>query len=59
MAHEWRHSYAKHAFLAGQWGKFLEQLPLFDSGTNLAFFGGQERFDEMVAQARQRSAASR
>jgi hypothetical protein len=51
----YRHDYAKQAFLAGQWGRFLEQLPLFVNGTNYEFFGGQERFNTMVAEARQKS----
>jgi hypothetical protein len=52
----YRHNYAWYAFHAGRWKTFNEQLPLLQ-GTNYAYFGGKERFDEMVAQARQRATA--
>jgi hypothetical protein len=47
----YRHNYALHAFQAEQWKTFNRQLPLFSGGTNYAYFGGKQRFDEMVAQA--------
>jgi hypothetical protein len=49
----WRHDFAKDAYDCGQPSVFLEQTKLFAFGTNYAFFGGQERFDEMLESATQ------
>jgi hypothetical protein len=47
----WRHDYAKDAYDCGQYAVFLEQTKLFAYGTNYAFFGGQEKFQEMLRTA--------
>jgi hypothetical protein len=47
----WRFDYAFDAYRAGQYKVFLEQLPKFTTGTNYTFFGGKEKFDEMVQTA--------
>jgi hypothetical protein len=47
----WRHNYARDAYLCGQYGAFLQQARLFGSGTNFTFFGGQAKFQEMLARA--------
>jgi hypothetical protein len=45
----WRHNYARDAYLCGQYGAFLQQVKLFGSNTNFTFFGGQAKFQEMLA----------
>jgi hypothetical protein len=47
----WRHDYAKDAYDCGQYPVFLEQTRLFAYGTNYAFFGGREKFQEMLQTA--------
>jgi hypothetical protein len=47
----WRHNYAQDAYLCGHYPDFLEQTKLFSAGTNFAFFGGQEKFREMLDKA--------
>jgi hypothetical protein len=47
----WRHNYAKDAYDCGQYSVFLEQTRLFTSGTNFTFFGGREKFQEMIQKA--------
>lgn len=51
----WRHDYAMDAYNCGQYSVFLEQTKLFAYGTNFTFFGGREKFQEMLQKA---SAAS-
>jgi hypothetical protein len=46
----YRHNYAWYAYHAGEWRVFKEQLSHF-KGTNYAYFGGKEQFDQMVAKA--------
>jgi len=50
-APEWRQSYAIDAYGCGQYQVFLEQAKLFTAGTNLAFFGGPEKFQQMLQTA--------
>ena len=47
----WRHDYAKDAYDCGQPAVFLEQTKLFATGTNYAFFGGKEKFEDMLEKA--------
>jgi len=47
----WRHDYAKDAYDCGQPAVFLQQTKLFAFGTNYAFFGGREKFQEMLEKA--------
>jgi len=47
----WRHNYAKEAYDCGQPAVFLQQTKLFAFGTNYAFFGGREKFQEMLEKA--------
>jgi len=49
----WRQNYAYYAFLCGQWGEFEKEIKSF-TWTNLALFGGAERFDGMVQAAEAR-----
>lgn len=49
----YRHDYARDAYRCGQYAVFLEQLPLFKTGTNYNFFGSKESFDAMVRLAQQ------
>ena len=54
--HSYRHDYARAAYYCGQYPVFLEQAKLFSTGTNHTFFGGPEKFQEMVAKASTASA---
>jgi hypothetical protein len=47
----WRHSYAMDAYNCGQYPAFLEQVKLFTEGTNYGYFGGPEKFQEMLRTA--------
>jgi hypothetical protein len=47
----WRHDYAKDAYDCGQPAIFLQQAKLFSFGTNHAYFGGKEKFEEMLERA--------
>jgi hypothetical protein len=47
-----RHNYALDAYRCGQYEVFLQQLPLFTTGTNHNFFGSKASFDAMVQSAR-------
>jgi len=44
----WGHDYSRDAYLCGQYGPFLAQTKLFNNWTNYQFFGGRERFEQMV-----------
>jgi hypothetical protein len=51
---EFRHHYARYAFLCGQWHEFNAQIKLIrdnDGAVDTAFFGGEEAFNKMVEQA--------
>lgn len=52
----YRHDYARAAYNCGQYQTFLAQLPRFE-GTNYSFFGGKEKFDEMVRTAQAKTGA--
>jgi thiol-disulfide isomerase/thioredoxin len=47
----WHHKFAWYAYQCGQWNEFNHQLSLFSSGTNYDYFGGKDKFDQMVALA--------
>ncbi len=51
-AEGWRHNYARDAFLCGKYDAFLKQVGRFGSSTNHTFFGGVEKFEAMLAEAR-------
>jgi hypothetical protein len=55
----WRHNYAWHAYNAEEWNEFNKQLRFFTTGTNYQYFGGQETFERMVKNGRQRAGADR
>jgi hypothetical protein len=40
------------AYQSQQYKTFLEQLPLFTSGTNYAYFGWRKKFESMIQNAR-------
>jgi hypothetical protein len=48
----WYHNYAWFAFQAEQWNTFIALLPKLGP-INYGFFGGKDKFDEMVAIAKQ------
>ena len=51
----WRRDYARYAryaFLCGHWDEFLSQAAVFRGGTDFSYFGGKEKFDKLVANAR-------
>ena len=50
---EWRHDYAMDAYNCGQSAVFLQQAKLFATGTNYTFFGGKQKFEEMLQMAKQ------
>ena len=50
-ASDWRHNYARDAYDCGQYAVFLEQTKLFTSWTNYSFFGGPEKFQNMLQTA--------
>jgi hypothetical protein len=47
----WYHNYAWFAYQAGQWATVNKLLPKLGP-VNYDYFGGQDKFDEMVAQAK-------
>jgi len=47
----WRHNYARDAYLCGQYAEFLKQTKLFAGNTNFVFFGGEQKFRQMLAKA--------
>lgn len=49
----WHHNYAWYAYYCGEWDEFNKRLPLLGS-INYSYFGGQETFERMVANARER-----
>ena len=50
----WRHDYALHAYKCAQFDKFLDLLPQM-GWVNYPYFGGQQRFAEMVADAERKT----
>ncbi len=50
----YRHNYARYAAWCGQWQEFEKQVKLFPS-TNYSYFGGVERFNQMVKYAAQQT----
>jgi hypothetical protein len=48
----WRHNYAWYAYACGQWDDFNEQVQKMGE-VNYAYFGGKEKFEEMVDYARE------
>lgn len=48
---DFHHNYARDAYLCGHYDVFLEQAKLFGDWTNHAYFGGKEKFDQMLATA--------
>jgi hypothetical protein len=49
-AYGYRHNYALDAYLCGHYAEFLAQARLF-SGTNFQYFGGEDKFRQMVIRA--------
>ncbi len=47
----WRHNYANDAYDCGQYAEYLQQAKRFTAGTNHTFFGGTEKFLEMLERA--------
>lgn len=52
----YRHDYARDAYRCKQYNVFLEQLPLFTTGTNYNFFGSRASFEAMVQLAAAKAA---
>ena len=50
----YRHNYARYAAWCGQWQEFENQVKLFPS-TNYSYFGGVDRFNQMVTYAAQQT----
>jgi hypothetical protein len=50
----WRHDYALYAYKCGQFDKFLDLLPQM-GWVNQPYFGGEQRFSEMVADAEKKT----
>jgi hypothetical protein len=50
----WYHDYAFHAYKCGQFDKFLDLLPKMGR-VNYPYFGGEQRFSEMVTEAEQKT----
>jgi hypothetical protein len=50
----WYHDYAFHAYKCGQSDKFLDLLPKMGR-VNYPYFGGEQRFSEMVTEAEQKT----
>jgi len=50
----YRHNYARYAAWCGQWQEFENQVKLFPS-TNYNYFGGVERFNQMIKTAEQQA----
>jgi hypothetical protein len=51
---EFRHHYARYAFLCGQWHEFNAQIKLIrdnEGAVDTDFFGGEEPFNKMVERA--------
>ncbi len=53
----WYHNYALHAYRCGQYARFAELLPKLGP-INYEYFGGQEKFEEMVRTAQRAQAAN-
>jgi len=53
----WYHNYTWYAYQAGDWDTFNALLPKLGP-VNYSYFGGQERFEKMVAMARQQASSS-
>ena len=49
----WRHNYALFAWRAHDWDELNRQIPLLGE-INYSYFGGQETYDRMVAEAKAR-----
>jgi hypothetical protein len=47
----YRHNYARDANKCGQYSVFLEQVRRFTEGTNYTYFGGRDKFQEMLSRA--------
>jgi hypothetical protein len=48
---DWRHNYARDAYLCGHYAQFLPQVKLFTTGTNYDYLAGEAKFREMMARA--------
>jgi hypothetical protein len=47
----WYHNYAWYAYQAGQWATLNKLIPKLGP-VNYDYFGGQDKFEEMVSQAK-------
>lgn len=56
-AYGYRHNYAYYAWACQQWDDLRKQLPLMVS-TNYAFFGGEEKFQQIVKDAQEHQMTS-
>ncbi len=50
----WYHDYARYAWRAGDWATLNKLIPKLGP-VNYEFFGGEEKFNEMVAEAKTRA----
>ena len=44
----WRHNYARYAYWCQQWDVLQEQIGLMGNDINYSYFGGREKYDEMI-----------
>ncbi len=49
----WRHNYARYAYRCEQWETLDEQLAIMGDNINYEYFGGEEKFDEMVKKTKE------
>ena len=54
----YRHNYARDAYLCGHYAEFLAQVKFFNN-TNFAYFGGPEKFRQMLTNATAAAAKNR
>lgn len=54
----WRHNYARYAYWCQQWDALQEQIGLMGDDINYSYFGGREKYDEMVKLAAEKGSAT-
>jgi len=54
----WYHNYAWYAYQAGQWATLNKLIPKLGP-VNYDFFGGKDKFEQMVAQAKEHAGATK
>jgi hypothetical protein len=49
----WRHNYARYAYWCQQWRTLDEQLAIMGDNINYEYFGGEDKFNEMVKRTKE------